>query len=367
MKKQGAKEVVLGWLHAERMSAIEARTNRRVRTRLELRRIDDRQCRLSSSDLDRVLERIADDEQGAELDAFLKCSHGPIDFIAIGTMIRAVDPLLAGKAIVHFMHQVKRKMADVQVDDHMMVILRGQQRAGKTRFVERLLDPLPRGTVTSAQLSELNCTKGLFGLADRYVIFTDELEHASRTSIGSLKNFVTRAEVGFRPMGSNDRNDSRQKATLIGCTNRPVAEQIRDHTGMRRFFEIECDGAFDHEAVNSSDFAGLWSSVDHREPSPLASEMERVRAVQEKLLGDNTVNVFLDAFGVRPMPASGGMAFTSAALYDGYHHTCQQHQVREPLSHKAFVQELVRRGWTRGREGWVRYLVAPAEFVGRAA
>lgn len=368
MGKQGAKELVMGWLAQLNATARDGLTDPRTRRRLELLRMDDPRCRFRSSDIEMVLGDIAEDESNLERSEFLRCAAGSVESASIGAIVTDVHADLATKVIEHFIWQVKRKMAGLSVDHHMMVILRGAQGAGKSTFVRSLLAPLPRGTVTTARLSELNSVKGLRGIAGNYVVLSDEMEGASRTDLASLKGFLTADAVGFRPMGSNGRMSTPQKATFIGCTNRPVAEQLRDVTGMRRFFEIECRDVFDHDEVNAFDFAALWRGVDHRGPSPIANEMDRIREIQNKQLKADPVTEYLDVgFGPQPMPGTGGSAFRSRDLYADFHRFCAQHGFREPLSHKAFTQELVRRGWTLGRESGVRYLVAPAEFVGRAA
>ena len=89
-------------------------------------------------------------------------------------------------------------------------------------------------------------------------------------------------------------------ATIVGTTNRPVADLFQDETGMRRFVQLDVKPRHAvpnwKQEVEDFDWLGLWQSVDHLKEVPLEPFMDELRQQQEKMRVKNRVEQFLEQF-----------------------------------------------------------------------
>lgn len=225
-------------------------------------------------------------EDFAELRKFLIAATGKCDDISLAVLS-------------HMIWQVKRKMFSRKVNDHIMVVFRGDQGAGKTEAVKILFNVI-KAWFKGASLKEITDDRWKFFFKNAFVVFCDELQHAEWASIDALKNIISAEEFESRRLGTNIYSNVRQNCIFVGATNRPVAEIIRDNTGMRRFFEIETLSKMDWTAINNLDIKKMWQGIDESRTEPYTRLFKsEIAALQAELILPDVEEDFLNHFGLK--------------------------------------------------------------------
>lgn len=156
---------------------------------------------------------------------------------------------------------------------HLMLVLYGTQRDGKSAFVKKLLSPLSQfRLVANVGFDFMEHDAKQEQLAVYPAMFFDEMANASAADIEKLKSIMTESERSLRRM----REEPAVRdliATFIACTNKDINSTIKDITGMRRFAQFETQKvAF--EDVNTIDAEKIWRSVDEDGPIPTMADAE---------------------------------------------------------------------------------------------
>lgn len=196
-----------------------------------------------------------------------------------------------------FIWQVKRKMQGMRIENHLMPVITGAQGKGKSTFVrDYLLEPV----------SELVSNTDFKGLEEErnteqwrnYVLFLDEMGHAAKADIDTIKNKITAPSVTGRPMRSNDNVQYAQNATFIGCSNKELNQLIRDETGNRRFVSLRYSSDPDWQKLDTLAPHLLWMSVDERAEDPTKAIAGELRAAQALVREKSMVEQWLDQIQV---------------------------------------------------------------------
>jgi hypothetical protein len=182
--------------------------------------------------------------------------------------------------LLHFIWQMKRKLNGLPVTDHLMAVFQGKTRAGKSTALLRLFEPVREVLSSFLGLDVLQDERQVFRLARSYVVFLDEMGKAPKVSVDTLKNVITRPELEWRKLGTNTIERAVNNVTLIGASNPRLSELIADPTGMRRFYEVQCQDVLDWETVNAFDPLACWREVDERKASPLGPHVLRLGEIQ---------------------------------------------------------------------------------------
>ena len=312
-----------------------------------------------------VLDDVSIAEKKEDIEKLLRVREGGtpriIPFITGGS---ALDDEYQA-AFEHFIWQIKRKLADLPVDYHLMIILHGKQEGGKTSFLEGLLEVLPKWLWGSYRLSDLQDERAIPGIAERYLQFYDEMEGATKIEIENLKNHITAKERFFRPMGTNKSVGIKNRGTCIGASNLKLADLINDDTGMRRFLQINCADRLDWDSINQINWSHVWRSVDHTKPSPIMPFRDRVKALQKQ---PHSVDAWLAAgIDIEPIMASaddpehymGTARYSANALHKCYREWCFSNRYKNPVSHNEFTGAMVDRGWINIHPKNKSILIAP--------
>ena len=162
--------------------------------------------------------------------------------------------------------QVKRKLHDLPITHHLMLVVGGKQEVGKSTWVRQFLSPLG-DLVRQGDFSELTDTRNI-ELFDAATIFFDEMASASKSDINKIKELVTADSVSRRPMRTNQSIHVKQRATFIGTTNLPLGSILRDETGMRRFVQVMMIRSA-HDLINDMDWTALWRAIDPVAADPM--------------------------------------------------------------------------------------------------
>ena len=188
--------------------------------------------------------------------------------------------------IKHFIWQVKRKMRNLPIENHMMVILLGPQGIGKTSWMHSLLKPVYELT-SPTDFKQMTDDRNI-DIWENYILVTDEMGWASKANIDSVKQLITAESLSRRYMRTNSATPVVQNATFIGASNRELDQLIRDETGARRFIGIRMKS---HDWHNLKDIQMhiLWNSVNEEEDSPIMGYMDEVKCYQERVRSETSV------------------------------------------------------------------------------
>ncbi len=197
----------------------------------------------------------------------------------------------------HFIWQVKRKLWNLPVKDHIMPILVGKTGGGKTQAITRLLAPIEELLHEPQSMNVFEDERGAHVFGKFYVIFCDEMARVERINVDSLKNKITAATISYRMLGTNSTVSEKNVSTFIGASNRGVSELIKDSTSARRFWQIDCADELNWERINKGvNYLALWRAVDENsEVTPLDAVRTEVGRHQDRVLRyKNWVEQWLD-------------------------------------------------------------------------
>lgn len=184
------------------------------------------------------------------------------------------------KVLEHWIWQIKRKLAGLEVDHHIMPILYGKSGAGKSVAVRHLIGPLQEAAIsTDMSIFMDQFSKKQF--SRNFIMFFDELDGAEGIDINKIKQVITAPSLEYRVMKSEAFFSSKQNCTFIGCTNTPVRERIKDSTSARRFWEIQTQDKIDWNIINSLDYLALWKLVNENAPSPILPFLNELQFRQQ--------------------------------------------------------------------------------------
>jgi len=227
----------------------------------------------------------------------------------LGDVLQAEEPDLCTEVFRHWLWQVKRYAMGMSVAEPIMVNLRGLQGCGKTQFVRMLANcrGLLRGYFLPTTLDAVLDGRESHRWAGSLVCFFDELvvnrsgdDREMGRMVAGLKQLLTAETITWRELGKHTINNIPRTFSAISASNGPLADIIRDETGMRRFFEIviqreepmsytehgEVFGDLDQELGSHPDGAMdplvIWQGIDERRPQGyiVGEVKEQVRAVQ---------------------------------------------------------------------------------------
>jgi hypothetical protein len=233
--------------------------------------------------------RFSGTEDLAPLRTFAKALTGSIDETIVAVL-------------AHFLSNVKRKMLQSPVTYHMMPMLTGRQKGGKSTAVRKLLSPLGE-TVHETTITSSLKAENFMMFAQYFVVFFDEMEGIQKSSIAALKKMVTEERSGGRVYYTQRNVNLPNLCSFIGTANDSAMELIDDKTGARRFFEIKCADRLDWAALNSINYQKLWQGIDETKKSGyyLAAE-EAIDRRQQDLVSVDLFVMFLQETQLYPDP-----------------------------------------------------------------
>ena len=242
----------------------------------------------------------------------------------------------------HWMWQVKNKMLDRNPSYHIMPIFYGKQGGGKTVAMTKLIAPINNFRL-NISLDQMTDDRYFKSMSENYVIVFDEMQGAERSDINALKKQVTIDYNDYRPMGTNDVFKVKQACSFIGATNRPVAEQIVDSSGMRRFWQVDCQDKLDWDTISSIDYDLMWKGIDeNRTDGYILSQIDSISAKQEQMVAKDDLTVFMEELGI----SAGKGTFKdvpTSELYEEYKAFCAKGGYK-PMNVSWFGRKLVGKG-----------------------
>jgi hypothetical protein len=279
--------------------------------------------------------------QGAE-------SFSQLEKLVIATCGEANSTVVG--VLAHFLWGIKRRLMGQDVLFNIMPILLGKQGAGKSVFVENLLRPIQNLTL-EINLSDVVDPRYHLSFSKNFAIIINEMAGANKTDVEKLKNLITAKNNDVRKLHTNTVTKVKQNASLIGTTNKPVAEIIYDPSGARRFYEIKTLDLMDWKTINEVDYVQLWQGINEGRARGYYEEHQSdIVRDQENLVGLEELQVFLDLYKVKP----GTKEISGLILYDAYKLWCEANGVKNPFNSVWFSRRLTGKGFKKPYQKSVR-------------
>ncbi len=254
-----------------------------------------------------------------------RCRHAVMQELEEGCRAYfSTDPAYAVAAITKLIWQVKRKMVEADIPNVHMLVMTGDQGCGKSYLADAMCGPVDELKADVA-FDELTDNRNI-SLWNNYILNTDELVRAAQSDTTAMKNAITGKRADKRLLGTNTMAAVKLRATIIGTSNKPVAEVIVDPTGMRRFLELNVKKKDTSNIANwrhmmELDWLAIWQAVDAAEEDPMHAFKAQVEEAQEAMRARSRVEEFLDAFEIADVDHScryyrEDAQFTSTKLFE---------------------------------------------------
>jgi Virulence-associated protein E len=218
-----------------------------------------------------------------------------------------------------FVWQVKRKIRNsasftLPVTNHLMPVILGPQGKGKTTFVNLFIAPL-KELALEVNFKAIEEDRNI-DIWKSFILFLDEMGYASKSDVDTIKNAITANTLTRRPMRSNSKVTVSQNATFIGCSNKVLAQLIKDPTGIRRFVGLQFSTNPCRGTMNRINYRKLWLSVDPNQDDPMLPFMDRLQDRQEEDREKGRVEEWLAQFDPNAGPAKDfGKTFTGLSKH----------------------------------------------------
>lgn len=268
-------------------------------------------------------------------------AFSPTPKCLISQFVQAITGVAEPKHVAvfrHFIWQVKRRMLGLKVEHHRMIVLVGEQGAGKTEAIKAFLKPL----------HELTLGKGVNEITDerqwemfrRYpVIVLDEMAQAEKACLETLKRVVSAEEyLSYRPMRTNHQEVLKPISTFIGSSNLFLSEVIKDKTGNRRFDQLKTLDRMDWGLINSLDYHSIWLSVNAYEECPILSNLEDLKKDQSNDRYKLSIDYFIEDYEIVSNPQ---YKISTDVLWATYRKWCES-SGEMPYGKNHFGRELSR-------------------------
>lgn len=234
---------------------------------------------------EKVLARLQVDRE-KQLAARLQYNHAHKDRLELYKLVRALtgdETRLTVEVLSQFIMQIKRKINGLPITYHIMPILYGKQKSGKSETIRKFLGPIKAFVYNGSAFNIIGDDRYARAFTLNYCFFFDEMRKVQHADIESVKERITAPEVSWRILGHNKFVTKPNKASFIGASNLTPASLLRDNTGMRRFFYIKCLDKIDWDLVNSINFLEVWRSVNElRDGAYTLDVADEFEAAQEQ-------------------------------------------------------------------------------------
>lgn len=176
----------------------------------------------------------------------------------------------------HWAWQVKRKMNDRPVKNHIWLNFYGAAGLGKTTALNKISAPMS-DFISVTSISKLfDDTREIKRLTENFILIFDEMavNVESETSGGRLtadqkailKSIITGDKMDARIYTTQDQAKRKITFSCISSANEHLYDVIYDETTMRRFFDFNCTGtrpkSFDEINKYLDNSIYFWKSID---------------------------------------------------------------------------------------------------------
>lgn len=242
---------------------------------------------------------------------------------------------VAKNIIKKFIWQVKRKAKGEHITNHIMPVFTGPQGVGKSTLMYNLISPMSELSAPT-DFKQLTDDRNI-SLFKNLILVMDEMGHADKSDIESVKSIMTAPTLSRRPMRQNNNVNIRQDATLIGASNKEIEQLIRDETGIRRFFGIRFKVNPDWDSVKDIDWYMIWQSVDEDAADPTLDVMDEIKEIQEASRCKTPCESWVKTLKEKDNgEKTGSNWFSQYKIWESLHYT------RRSMEYDAWARELRR-------------------------
>jgi predicted P-loop ATPase len=133
------------------------------------------------------------------------------------------------------------------------LILEGEQGSGKSSALRTLAAPW-----FTDEIAELGSKDAALQSHGVWIIELAELDSMSRADVGRIKAFMSRSVDRFRPPYGKRLIESPRQCVFAGSVNH--SDYLRDETGARRFWPVECGASICHHVGMIATYSGAKRS-----------------------------------------------------------------------------------------------------------
>lgn len=176
----------------------------------------------------------------------------------------------------HWAWQVKRKMNDKPVKNHIWLNFYGAAGLGKTTALNKICSPFTDFTSTTSIAKLFDDTREIKRLTENFILIFDEMAvnveseasggHLTADQKSTLKSIVTGEKIDARIYTTQDQAKRKITFSCISSANEHLYDVIYDETTMRRFFDFNCTGkrpkSFDEINRYLDNSIYFWKSID---------------------------------------------------------------------------------------------------------
>ncbi|MBI1860468.1 MAG: hypothetical protein HYR96_06085 [Deltaproteobacteria bacterium] len=285
-------------------------------------------------------ERLAYDPQasGTQLEKFAAAIIGKPDRLSLAVL-------------KHFIWQVKVKLNGEIPVHHLMPVLVGKSGGGKSVAVEKFLSPIAALVEYPPDIPTLTDERNFRYMWDYYILVLDEMAKAKKADADALKSIITARDLSQRVLRTTGHETRKNRATFIGTTNHQLPDLLTDPTGVRRFWQIDCQDKVDWEAINTLESQTIWKSVDEKSPSPILEVIDEIHLKQEdELRNKEAEELFLEQC-VEPLDATvSEREWTDfSEVFSKYKIYCEENKYY-PVTAQKFARRLKAKGYSANKD-----------------
>jgi hypothetical protein len=183
------------------------------------------------------------------------------------------EMLLDMASIYHTIWQIKRKLADATVSDHMVTILYGKGGIGKDEaFVPTILYPVHGWVRKYEDATHLADVERHGQAVWSYLVGYLEEMAVGRAEASTLKAVISTNDLQVRAFGQNKLVDTlKSKMTYLGSANEEFKKYSRDYTNSRRYCEIVLTLTQDELSDDIKEYRGSRDGDGKMRPGSWAS------------------------------------------------------------------------------------------------
>ena len=202
-----------------------------------------------------------------------------------------------------------------------ILVLSGPQGIGKSTLISRLGGEWYSDSLSLSDMNDKTAAEKLMGI---WLMEIGEMAGMKKAEIEKVKAFLSRQEDRFRPAYGRNVVNRPRGCVFFGTTNN-TAGYLRDVTGNRRFWTVECSGESEKKPwdLDAATVAQIWKeTLAYIDTAPLIlpPELEQeARERQREALEEDDYQGMVQSYLDTPLPKDWYMASFGERV--GYYQT----------------------------------------------
>ena len=185
-----------------------------------------------------------------------------------------------------------------------ILVLSGPQGIGKSTLISRLGGPWYADSLSLSDMNDKTAAEKLMGV---WLMEIGEMAGIRKAEIEKVKAFLSRQEDRFRPAYGRHVESYPRRCVFFGTTN-SMGGFLRDVTGNRRFWTVECSGKSRKKPweLDAETVAQIWKEAFgylNESPLTLPPELEQEAAErQREALEEDDYQGMVESYLNTPLP-----------------------------------------------------------------